>query len=346
MKKRVLFAIMAAFVVALYSCQSPSEYCTVQGTIKGVEEGMKLEIQDSWNHFKVIETTQVKDGKFEFHPHISSPTHVYLYIHDGMQLKDFFLEPGTIIVSVDAEDESDMGTGATGTVSNDMRRRIQDLSASGDADAAEALREEVYSAKQTGPLALMYAEGSYKSSAQALDVLSRLMPELASKAYIKELATELTRRMRTEPRSEKSDVIPTFIDMEYADAQGNPISLSSVVNNPKNRYVLLDFWATWCSPCIEAIPELRNVYAKYHEQGLEIYSVSEDSNVEYWKSFLTENGMTWVNVRDDKPGRRRSKVWYEYALYGIPTVLLIDGATGEILFRDPELDEVLPSLFE
>ncbi len=338
--------MLTALTVVLNSCQPQGEYCTVEGTIRGIQEGEKLELQDAWNHFKVIETTAVKNGTFEFHPTISAPTHVYLYTKGGVQLKDFILEPGTILVDVNAEDEDDMETGATGTISNDTRRKISDLREEGDTEASEALWNEVMEAEQTGPLALLYACSSCKSSAQALDVLSRLTPELAERDYVEEKTEELTRRMRTEPGSGTEDSAHTFIDMEYQDAEGNPVSLSSVVGNPKNRYVLLDFWATWCSSCIDALPELKEAYAKYHESGLEIYSVSEDTNKEGWKAFLKENGMNWVNVIDDKPGRKDSKVWYEYALRGIPTVLLIDGETGEILDHNPDLETLLPSLFQ
>ena len=116
---------------------------------------------------------------------------------------------------------------------------------------------------------------------------------------------------------------------------GNPVSLSSVVNNPANRLVLLDFWATWCDPCRDAIPSLKALYAEYHGKGLEIYSVSEDpkSMEADWKSFLAENVMNWINVKDTKPGRNDNGVWFEYALDGIPTTILLDGETGAILHR-------------
>ena len=126
--------------------------------------------------------------------------------------------------------------------------------------------------------------------------------------------------------------------MEFPDADGNPVKLSDVVGNPANRYVILDFWATWCSPCREALPKLREVYAKYHGMGVEIYSVSEDVNEKNWKQFIRDNGMIWINVRDTKPGRGSGTIWETYALSGIPTVLLIDGETGEILARDNHLD--------
>ena len=111
--------------------------------------------------------------------------------------------------------------------------------------------------------------------------------------------------------------------------------------------MLLDFWATWCGPCIKSVPQLREIYAKYHDRGLEIYSVSEDQNKDSWKSYIKENGMIWVNVLDDNAGRKKSKAWYDYALNGIPTMLLIDGQSGEIIDRGNQLDldGILSELF-
>ena len=98
MRKTLLFVTLA-LMIGFSGCRNNlPEYCTVKGTIKGVKDGTKLELQDSFDHCKAIETTRVKDGTFEFHPHRTTPTHVYLYVVHGEQLKDFFLEPGTIIV--------------------------------------------------------------------------------------------------------------------------------------------------------------------------------------------------------------------------------------------------------
>lgn len=335
MNLKALLTITATLIIGA-SC-SHSDYCVVKGTIKGVDDGAKIEMQDAWNHYKVIASTTVKDGAFEFHPNISAPTHIYLY-QGNKQLKDFILEPGTVLVDVNADDEMDFITGATGTESNDALRRFTDLSMRGDIEAAEALKNEIMGADQTGPLAIYFADGHCNSSVQALDALGRLSPDLAKQEFVVNLKEELTRRARTEPRVEGSDFVPVFIDMAYPDAEGKAISLSSVVNNPDNRYILLDFWATWCGPCVIALPQLKDVYAKYHEKGFEIYSVSEDPSDQRWKPFLEENGMTWVNVLDDNAGRKDSKAWKDYALNGIPTVVLIDGATGEIIARGNHLD--------
>ena len=340
-----LMVVAVALAIGVSGCRNNQpEYCTVKGAIKGLKEGTKIRLEDEFDHFKVIETTRVKDGHFEFHPRISTPTHVYLYSQDDTQLKDFFLEPGTIVVDVDASDEEDYEVNnATGTAANDIFKKIDELENSGDQEAVEALKREVINAEQAGPLALYYAAHWY-SSTEALGILDRLTPELAEKQYVAELREELTRRLKTEPAPEGGK--PNyFIDMTYPDATGKPVSLKSVVNNPANRYVLLDFWATWCSGCVEKVPQLKELYAKYHEKGLEIYSVAENTDVDYWKTFIKEKGMTWVNVCDDHPGRD-GKAWKDYTLPGIPTVLLIDGETGAIIARDVDMDKILGELLQ
>ena len=259
MKTKLFLSIALSLLIGLVGChssQKQSDYCTVKGTVKGLKDGTKLELLDEFQDFKVIATTTVKNGAFEFHPDIAAPTHVYMYTKDEDQLKDFILEPGTILVEVDATDEDDLDTGATGTPSNDIDRRWIALVNSGEQEAANALMDSVLNAKQTGALALDIVSNRCKSTAQGLDALDRLSPELADLAFVAELKEELTRRTKTEAGG-------MYIDMEYPDVDGNPISLSSVVNNPKNRYVLVDFWATWCSSCVAKIPALSELYAKH-----------------------------------------------------------------------------------
>ena len=353
MKTRFIFIIAVSFIIGLSSCKH--QYCTVKGTIQGVKDGAELVLQDDWNKCKVISTTTVGNGTFEFHPCITAPTHVYLYAtnpedvyanpYDGGQLKDFFLEPGTVIVDVHAEDESDMGTGATGTVLNDAYHKI--LAA--DPDAREALWGEAISDEQTNLLALLHAGSFPNDLTRASELIDRLSPEQAKtyKKSISDLKKSLARRAEAAERKEKaleeevSLVGEHYIDMEYPNTDDIPVRLSTVVDNPKNRYVILDFWATWCLPCVKSIPMLKEVYAKYHDKGLEIYSISQDSKAREWKSFVEKNEMTWINVLANG-----GKVYKDYGIEIIPRVFLIDCQTGEILVHEghPDLDAILSSL--
>lgn len=344
MKRLFFLTILSLFMLA--SCHQRSTgtgYCTVKGTVKGLKDGTKLVLQDEFHHFEIVGKGVVKNGTFEIHPDVSAPTHVYLYTKDDEQLKDFILEPGTIFVEVDATDKEDYRTGATGTPSNDIDRRRIELIDRGERAIAKALVDSVLGAEQAGALSLDWAHNYCDSTAQALGVLDRLSPELAQLDYVAEFREKLTRRLKTEPGGK-------YIDMEYPNVNGKPISLSSVVKNPANRYVLIDFWATWCGGCVESIPDLVGLYAKYHPKGLEIFGVSMDPQERFdiWKNFLVKNKMTWVNVCEGEGGGdNNSKAWYDYALPAIPTTLLIDCRTGKIIARDAEdwdkkLAELLP----
>ena len=354
MKTRFIFFIAVLFIIGLSGCQH--EYCTVKGTIQGVKDGAELVLQDDWNKWKAISATTVENGTFEFHPRISAPTHVYLYAknpedvyanpYDGGQLKDFFLEPGTVFVDVHAEDENDMGTGATGTVLNDAYHKIM----AADPDAREALWEEAVSNDQTTLLALVYADKFPDDPARASEILDRLSPDQAKtyKRYISTLKKNLVRRAKAAERKkqaleeEVSLVGQHYIDWVYPNVDDIPVRLSAVVDDPGTRFVILDFWATWCMSCVKSIPTLKEIYAKYHDKGLEIISISQDSKAGEWKAYVEKNEMAWINVLADSG----SKVYKDYGIEIIPRVFLIDCRTGEILVHEshPDLDAILSEL--
>ncbi len=350
------FLVAAMVLLAVVSCNNTGEYCVVKGTVQGVKDGAELVLLDEWNKWKTISTTTVENGTFEFHSRISAPTHVFLYAsnpedvyanpYEGGQLKDFFLEPGTILVDVQAEDESDMGTGATGTVLNDAYRKI--LAA--DPDAREALWEEAIRDERTNLLALVYADDFPDDLTRASEILDHLSPVQTRtyKRYISTLKKNLVRKAEAAERrqnaleAEVSLVGQHYIDMEYPNVDDIPVRLSAVVDNPENRYVILDFWATWCMPCVQSIPALKEVYAKYHDKGLEIYSISLDSKAKDWKSYVEKKEMTWINVL----AHGGAKVYEDYGIEFIPKVFLIDCRTGVILVHEghPDLNAILAEL--
>ncbi|MBR4524603.1 MAG: redoxin domain-containing protein [Bacteroidales bacterium] len=350
------FLVAAMVLLTVVSCKNSSIDCVVKGTVQGVKDGAELVLLDEWNNWKAISTTTVENGVFEFHPRISAPTHVYLYAsdpedvfanpYDGGQLKDFFLDPGTILVDVRAEDELDMGTGATGTALNDAFHQI--LTA--DPDARETLWEAAIRDERTNLLALVHADAFPDDLDRAEEILGHLSPDQAKtyKKYISTLKKNLVRKAeRAERRKQAAEeevslVGQHYIDMEYPNVDDIPVRLSAVVDNPETRYVILDFWATWCLNCVKSLPTLKEVYAKYHDKGLVIFSISQDSKANEWKAFVEKNEMTWINVLASSD----SKVYKDYCIEFIPKVFLIDCRTGEILVHEghPDLDAVLSGL--
>jgi thiol-disulfide isomerase/thioredoxin len=98
-------------------------------------------------------------------------------------------------------------------------------------------------------------------------------------------------RYISEPALARARMAPPF---EVVTADGQRVSLDDF----KGKVVLLDFWATWCGPCRDALPHMKDIAKKFQGQPLVILSVSLDDNQEKWKEFVAKNGMNWLQYRD------------------------------------------------
>lgn len=335
MKTRlIIIAAMLAF------CSCNSDRCIIIGDISGLEGDGKMYLQDEWNDYEVIDSADVVDGKFRFDLEVKQPTYVYMYFGDT-QVRDFILEPGKITVKGDVEE--DMFAGAYGSKMNDRLQEfyeIQKLGQTMPMDQVLELHDRKFYELLNVPgmdalklkLALSYT--GVKSSYEILNCLKSMPDEIKNMDFVKRKMEKCERRIRTEPQAEGCETIPYYIDMEYPDASGNPVSLKSVVENPDNRYVLVDFWSTWCSPCRDAVPELVEAYEKFKDKGFEIYAVAYEGQSEKLQKFIRDNNMTWINVCGDEDSAGNPKWWKDYALTGIPDNVLIDCSTGIIVGRE------------
>lgn len=100
--------------------------------------------------------------------------------------------------------------------------------------------------------------------------------------------------------------------------QGKTLKLSSL----KGKVVLIDFWASWCRPCMISMPALKKTYAKYKDQGFEIYGVSLDRDSSRWANTITTQKLVWKHVSDLKYWSNAAAK--KYSVHGIPATFLID----------------------
>ncbi len=152
------------------------------------------------------------------------------------------------------------------------------------------------------------------------NLYNKLSPEVKKSYGGKQLAEKLI-------YSKNSRIGSLAPDFKGRDVNDNLLQLSSFRNN---KCVLLDFWASWCGPCREDFPFLKEIYFKYKDKGLEIISVSRDEKLDLWRNTIkTENVEKWkhFSIKENK-----SAIEDIYAVTGIPVKILID-KDGNIIGR-------------
>jgi peroxiredoxin len=132
------------------------------------------------------------------------------------------------------------------------------------------------------------------------------------------------------------------IDFTLPDINGNQVALSSF----KGKYLLLEFWASWCGPCRQENPNLLTAYRKYNPKGFEILGVTLDERKEVWESTIKSDTLIWTTVSDLRGNMGEVPLTYK-ANY-IPKNFLVD-QQGKIIgidIRELSLEEKLDSIFK
>lgn len=335
MKKMMM---LAAAAVALSSCSS-NKY-VVNGDLEGLTGTVYLFDEEE----NVVDSAAVANGAFRFTGKADTPTVRILRDapdQDATFSAMLILEPGTITVSDDAQNP--YRKRVTGTPSNDASAAYSDtanalISEFRNPQTTEERREaimEEYDQLGNATLAqnrdnyfgalLLAQQLAYEFTGQELlDQIALFTPAIQQSEVLVKLTQNAEQRLKT-------DVGQPYIDVVQPDPSGKEISLKSVVENPANKYVLLDFWASWCGPCMQELPYLKQTYDKFHGKGFEIFAVSFDKDREAWLGAIEHNGMNWIQVSllagfDNQAAK-------DYAVQGIPSNFLID-SQGKIVAKN------------
>jgi len=142
------------------------------------------------------------------------------------------------------------------------------------------------------------------------------LPDLEEANLLKK---EITTDLEIEKNTANGGTIPL---VSYPGVDGKPILLRPV----KGNYLLVDFWASWCGPCRKSIPKVKELYALYNNKGLEIVSVSIDTDDQAWRQAMADEQMPWKQVFSPN----KDKTLKDFNIQGVPTLFLVD-RQGRIL---------------
>lgn len=113
----------------------------------------------------------------------------------------------------------------------------------------------------------------------------------------------------------------------------------------KGKYVVLDFWASWCPDCRKDVPEMKRLYAEYGKKGVEFVGISFDKDEQIWRTFVKDNGMNWVQHREQEAWKN-SQVAASFFIKWLPSVYVLDKegkvVVGTVMIE--KLDNVLGGL--
>ena len=176
-----------------------------------------------------------------------------------------------------------------------------------------------------------------KNTGKAIDLIYQIkndFPQTSLAQSADETLAELEEMQRVEKVAAALKAGAPFPAFAVQDLAGKPLALADY----KGKVVLVDFWATWCGPCVAELPNVLAAYQKYHDKGFEIIGISLDKDPAALTAFLKEKNVTWRQYFDGLGWQ--NKLARQYGVNSIPMTYLLDGE-GRILasnLRGPELE--------
>ncbi|MDB5231265.1 MAG: Thiol-disulfide isomerase or thioredoxin [Chitinophagaceae bacterium] len=373
-----LFLFLALAICTNGFSQTGKEFI-IKGSIEGQDDGSLVLNYPGVNGKVVRDTAYITKGNFRFKGMIAEPAIAGISgktISRGMSDPNFttiFIEPAAMEVKLKANDfKNAVVKGSRSqeeyTILNLSRKRIEEkyqkqldsLRTEKDHEKNAEVRERLAPYfRETDKDQVAFFRAHPRSYVTAymlrmhIDDLSmdslqffykNLGPVVQQSAYGKEVATEIMKLQAGSPGS-------TAKEFTTVDINGNTISLAGF----KGKYVLIDFWASWCVPCRKGSPHLKELYAKYKSRGMEIIGIADDDRAEdAWRKAIEKDGTgIWKHVRR---GMKMVNGEYDHSndinekfgIHTLPTRILLD-PNGRIVGRfgeqEDELDKMLMKIF-
>ncbi|WP_237088231.1 TlpA disulfide reductase family protein [Nubsella zeaxanthinifaciens] len=340
-----------------------------------IKDGDSLFLSYKEEGRSVFQTAIASNGKFTFTGFIKTPVKANLYRNQNPKYADFindwvevYIEPS--IIKVNSLDTL-LNAVVSGTPLNTTLQLLQNRLSSLKEKMRKIKDPELFTDEEKKDTALLnhskraieqnFYEGTeiklafaadYANSQVSLDLLeslSRINSHIFKVEKVYSMLPEHFKRSAkgliiSERINKKRQVMigSKAIDFTMKDSDGKVINLASL----KSKYVLLDFWASWCGPCREEHPNLIAAYEKYRSKGFTILSVSIDTEKSKWVEAIGKDKLTWTQVADLKGNK--GEAYLKYGITSIPANFLID-PNGIVIAKDLKgeiLKSKLAELFE
>lgn len=346
MKKLFLAALAAATLAACSTTAPRNNYkVTVAVANPTVGEGDMLYLIN-YDTSEKLDSTVMRNGTAVFEGNVATPAFVRI-ASDGNRLGLFILEKGNIsvdakgVATVDNGDASD--TSLNGRL-NAFVKKVDNLNSSFDnlAQDDEAARDSIYktyfalmdstmNVNIENPIGYyLFLQNAYDMSREELDAALAKTPSLKSYKRIQGVVDVFDKRDATAPGKMFTDFEVTY--------DGTTKRLSDYVG--KGKYTLVDFWASWCGPCMRKMPHLKEIYSKYAPQGLQVLGVAVWDEPQNSLNTIKSKELPWEQIVN-----AQTIPTDIYGILGIPCIMLF-GPDGTIIgrdFEDDELEQILSS---
>lgn len=305
---------------------------SIQGNIAGISDGnVRLNLLLEGGEKKTF-NTKIRDGKFEFKGVVDFVCVAQIQLPTKNGDFSFFMENNTIKITGSKEDIENISI--TGSPKNDTYANLIDR-CNKSSNPIQSLMNDVSKNPSTfyTPLLVSNYLAAYLSDNELKEIVS-LFNSDAKRMYQYKLLQDYIEEIQ-----KKEKVGEKFIDFTLPNVNGIDIKASDFIKDKK--YVLIDFWASWCTPCRTESKFLVQAYDKFKTKGFDILGVSLDKDRTKWIKGINDDGLVWENVSDLL--QWNSIVVKLYKLESIPQNILVDNE-GNIVARNLRGENIMTTL--